>query len=466
LLFELKSFPEFRHLNKERNHVVFDENSSRLLLVDDHLLTVLLNIQSLEEEGLAELRRKHGQTDALEIAVKTMQELVNARVLKPKSTTEPQLTVGIKGHEPRINFMLLNVSMACQLACKYCFAEGGHYGRPEHQTIMSWDVAKAAIDMMDFRDVEGYSIAVGFFGGEPLMNWDVIENSIRYVKQITAEYKLTRVAFNMTTNGIGLTSERAKFLLDNDCRPMISIDGCESTHNSMRPAKASDLNSWKSSVQGYETWLSLGGPPLTVRATITAKDTDVVSMNNLFRGIGFGAINSQLVQTEDPDLKLSLQQLHQFEGQQIALLNDDVTKSTDLRRVFDALRQAHPRTRFCGVGHSGYAVQPNGDIFLCHRFATDDTFKIGHVSRGLDSGVLDRFTGWSTNSSPSCFRCWARHICGGGCYAENYFATGDPVSPNPERCYLTKSMLYHSIEFLVQNSDNIPTLPLQSIPEC
>lgn len=467
MLFEIITFPEFRHLNNERCHVIFDVNSTRLLLVDSLLLSVLLTVNSLDDRGLAELRSVHGSNKETEIAIRTMLELVQVHhVLCPTTASQTTPMAGNWDCNRKIDHILLNVSTACQLRCKYCFAEGGHYGRPDSETIMPWDVARAAIDMLDFRDAEGHNIAVGFFGGEPLINWEIIEKSIHYAKSIAHGYANTRIVFNMTTNGVGLTLERAKFLKEHDCSIMFSIDGCEATHNELRPAKDAEQNSWQSTVQGYNNWLSVGGRALTARATITAKDMDVSSMIDLFRRLGFGAINTQLVQTEDPELKLSIAQLHHYEAHQLSLLTEDISKSTDLQRVFSSLCEGRPRPGFCGVGRSGYAVQPNGDIFLCHRFASDDNFKIGHVFSGVDASELAKHQGWRVNKSLVCSRCWARHICGGGCYAENYFATQDTLSPRPERCYLTKSMLYHAIEFLVQHSEKMPNIPLVSTREC
>jgi len=475
VLFDLQVFPEFRNLNSDKRHVVFDANSTRLLLVDDILLTVLLHTHDLDEVGLAELRLKCGQTEDIERAIKVMQELVQVHmVLKPAST--PYQTAAVHNQtcrakavgqagRPKIGNILLNVSTACQLACRYCFAEGGHYGHPQDERMMPWEVARAAIDMLDFRDVEGHSVALGFFGGEPLLNWSVVEQSIRHVNEVTAGYQHTKVFYNMTTNGVGLTQDRARVLQENKCTIMFSIDGCESTHNNLRPARSGE-NSWQVSVQNYMTWLALGGWPLTARTTITAKDTDLASMHTLLRDLGFGNINTQLVQTEDKDLKLTVEQLHQYTADQVKLLADDVTKSADMQRIFGALLQGRPRLGFCGVGQSGFAVQPNGDMYLCHRFASDDNFKIGHVFRGVDTVELAKHRGWLVSNSLVCSRCWARHICAGGCYAENYVANKDPLSPRPDRCYLTKSMVYHAIEHLVRHSDAVPYFPLQSLPEC
>jgi len=434
MLFDIVTFPEFRHLNSERNHVIFDVNSTRLLLVDHHLLSVLMTVKGIDDRGLTELRSMHGNSVETETAIKTMLELVHVHhVLCPNTIQQNMSQVGEWDCNRNIDHVLLNVSTACQLRCKYCFAEGGHYGRPDSEAMMSWDVARAAIDMLDRRDAEGHSIAVGFFGGEPLMNWEMIEKSIRYANGIANEYVKTKVIFNMTTNGVGLTRERAKFLKEHDCSIMFSIDGCEATHNDLRPAKESEQNSWQSTVQGYNNWLSVGGRALTARATITAKDTSVSPMIDLFRRLGFNSVNTQLVQTEDPELKLSTAQLHQYEAHQLSLLTDDISKATDLQRVFSSLCAGRPRPSFCGVGRSGYAVQPNGDIFLCHRFASDDSFKIGHVYSGVDPNKLAKHQGWRVNNSLVCSRCWARHICGGGCYAENCFATQAPLSPRPER---------------------------------
>lgn len=468
MLFDLVTFPEFRHLNREHLHVVFDVNSTRLLLVDEVLLSVLLNARGFDGEGLEKLRSVPNKAKEVEAAIKVMHELVHVhRLLMPQSAGWSNAsTGGYRARTTKVDYILLNVSTACQLRCKYCFADGGHYGRPNDEQIMSWEVAQAAIDMLDFRDVERHHLAVGFFGGEPLVNWDVVEKSINYVRDITHEYTKTKVVYNMTTNGIGLSVERAQFLKDNDCSVMFSIDGKETTHNVLRPAKAGTINSWQSTVQGYNNWLSVGGRALTARSTVTAKDVDIVSMVDILRGLGFAAVNTQLVQSDDPELRLSVEQLQQYTATQVSFLRDDITKSTDLQRVFTALRAARPRLSFCGVGRSGFAVQPNGDVFLCHRFASDDRFKIGHVFHGVDQDAVAKHQGWRVDNSLVCARCWARNLCGGGCYAENYFATQDPLSPRPERCYITKAMLYHSIEFLAQHSEEVPPIQLTTMSDC
>ena len=128
---------------------------------------------------------------------------------------------------------------------------------------------------------------------------------------------------------------------------------------------------------------------------------------------------------------------------------------------------AQKRTRFCGVGFSGFAVQPNGDVFICHRFASEDNFKIGNVLAGIDETMLDKLTGhWNVHNSPSCSQCWARHLCGGGCYAENYYATGDTLAPCPERCHSVIFMLYHVIENLITKSAGAPVVSLDAASVC
>ncbi len=465
-LFDLKVFPEFRVINDTHQNIVFDVVSTALLQMDDVLLDVAQNAKQLNEQGLKDIHESLSHKYAssrIEASWKALSALVSRRLLQPLSSRSPIIDTSAI----RMNAILLNVAHSCQLACTYCFAEGGHYGRPEQEKVMPWRVAKAAIDMLDFIDEDGYTIAIAFFGGEPLLNWEVVERTIRYAKERAHGFKKTRVIFNMTTNAIGLTPSRAKFLRENDCRPMISIDGGEAIHNMLRPAKDAEKNSWQGTIEGVRHWNDIGGDPLTARATITAKDVDISSMVDLFRGLGFGKVNTQVVQTEDPDLKLSPEQLHLYEFQQLRILHDNLENSDDFQRVYGALRRGRKRNGFCGVGYSSYAVEPNGDIFLCHRFASDAQFQVGNVFAGLDEDKLGQYRGkFNLHESLSCSTCWARHVCGGGCYAENFFSTGDPLTPHPTRCHLTKFMLYHSIEYLALHGENAPLIHLSEMPDC
>ena len=351
--FELQLFPELRHLTQDgKSNILLDINTSRLLEVDDVLLDLLTSVREPETclDDLHGLKARYHEEELLD-AYGVMQDLVDQGILIHQESLRLD-----DADSDESGSILLNLSHACQLSCVYCFADGGDYKRDSTKKIMSWDVAKAAIDFVNSRR-KNRKMTVAFFGGEPLTNWDVIEQVVLYAEDLTREGDKSNVQFSMTTNAIALSSERATFLKQHNCIIMVSIDGGPEIHNRLRPTRDSSIDSWRSTMNGVNSLVAAGYPKPTARATITSLDVDVVGLVSVLRKEGFGKVNTQVVDLPNSHpLSLTHGQLLEYEQQQLGFLEKDLDSSSDLTRIMNDPSRGIRRKRFCGIGVGAWAV--------------------------------------------------------------------------------------------------------------
>ena len=345
----------------------------------------------------------------------------------------------------------LMISQACNLRCVYCYGEGGEYS---NKGYMDFDTAKAAVDWLMENSPEDQSISITFFGGEPLLSFELMEEIVEYANHKALEKKRT-IKYTMTTNGLLINDKVEKFLLEHNIYTQISMDGTKETQ---------DANRYYDNHKGcyddvlYHTESLRKKNKLGVRATISPKDLDLVKNIEHLVLLGFSKVSwanaSNLMNEEDFEkLKLSNHVLmnHFYE----LINNGDFEKAKKYNMITKFLNRIDnptPKLRSCGAGRHMIAVDIKGDIFPCHRFVGIEEFKLGNIKnmKISEANKLPIYQQLGIHHFPECVKCEVQGLCGGACINENYYDTGNITMPSKTQCDYIRSMCKDLIKLYIR----------------
>ncbi|MGQ0446248.1 MAG: radical SAM protein [Beijerinckiaceae bacterium] len=326
---------------------------------------------------------------------------------------------------PPLQTLSLNVAQSCNLACGYCYADGGGFGG--HAKTMSAATARMAVDRLILESHPGSGLVVGFMGGEPFLARDVMYEAVAYATARAGETGHS-VRFSVTTNGTMLTDADIVFLHDHSFQVSISIDGPAETHDRARRTK-SGRGSYARIIDALERMARLGRPRhLSARATVTPRSGDVPAIVDHLIGLSFDSVGVAPVLTSPvPN--------DNYNGEDFSRLLAGMIATG--RRTAEAIHrgQRYPFSNFetamqelhrgthrpypCGAGAAYLSVGANGDMFACHRFIDDPSMRMGHVAAGLDQLSRERhLADRHVDRQEPCRSCWARYLCGGACHHE------------------------------------------------
>lgn len=344
--------------------------------------------------------------------------------------------------------MCLHVSHDCNLRCKYCFAGQGIYGgKPQ---IMSFEVAEAAIDFLIDKSVGRRNLELDFFGGEPLMNFDVVKKTVEYARSLEKEHgKVFR--FTMTTNGVLLNEEIGDFLNKEMNNVVLSLDGRKEVNDAMRP-NAGGKGSYDTIVPKYQAFVQKrGDKDYYVRGTFTKENLDFSQDVLHMAELGFDQVSVEPV-VSDPQLPFSIREedlprvFEEYDRlAKILLERKKAGTGFNFFHFMLDLEQgpcAIKRLRGCGCGNEYAAVDPDGNVFPCHQFVGQPEWKMGSVLTGeYDLESKARFARATVYSKEKCRNCWAKFYCSGGCNANNQQYEGDILKAHTLSCELEKKRL-------------------------
>ena len=344
--------------------------------------------------------------------------------------------------------MCLHVSHDCNLRCRYCFAgQGGYGGTPK---VMSLEVAKAAIDFLIDKSVGRRNLELDFFGGEPLMNFEVVKETVAYARSLEKKHgKVFR--FTMTTNGVLLTDEIADFLNREMNNVVLSLDGRPEVNDAMRP-NAGGKGSYAGIVPKYQRFVAKrGDKDYYVRGTFTKENLDFTEDVLHMASLGFDQISVEPV-VSDPSLPFSIREEdlpRVFEEyDKLAKVILEKKKAGHCFNFFHFMLDldqgpcAIKRLRGCGCGNEYAAVDPDGGVFPCHQFVGQPEWQMGNVLTGeYDLEQKARFAKATVYQKESCRSCWAKFYCSGGCNANNLQYAGDILRAHTLSCELEKKRL-------------------------
>jgi uncharacterized protein len=352
------------------------------------------------------------------------------------------------GENAVVKAMCLHLAHDCNLRCRYCFAGQGPFGGD--RSLMSYRVGKGALDFLIRHSGPRRNVEVDFFGGEPLLNFEVLKGLVDYGRAAAAEAG-KNIKFTVTTNGIVLNDEIAGYLVENGLSVVLSLDGRPSVHDTMRPFPGGkgSYNVAAPNILNFVQEHNFDN--YYVRGTFTRynKDfaADVLHMAELGLKhlsvepvVGGAGEDYSLRESDIPAVNLEYEKLTRQllalrrEGREVDFFhfNIDLEGGPCLKK----------RLSNCGAGNEYIAVTPNGDIYPCHQFVGQQEFKMGDVFSGIyNNDTVSYFQNAYIYNKELCPQCWAKFYCSGGCHANAYFFNDTIYKPYEIGCELMKKRL-------------------------
>ena len=344
--------------------------------------------------------------------------------------------------------MCLNISHDCNLRCEYCFAAQGDFGHG--RKLMPFEVGKAAIDFLIKHSANRHNLELDFFGGEPLMNLDVVKKVVEYARSIEKEHN-KNFRFTMTTNGILLDDDSIDFINREMSNVVLSLDGRKEVNDRLRPT-VNKKGSYDIIVPKYQKLVAeRGDKEYYVRGTFTKYNLDFTDDVMHLNELGFDQISVEPVVT-DPELPYALTEsdlpaiAEEYEKlSKILIERKKNGTSFNFFHFMIDLDQgpcAIKRLRGCSCGNEYVAVTPEGDIYPCHQFVGMDEWKMGSVlDDSIDHKMKKMFSKANIYSKEECADCWAKFYCSGGCNANNMQYNNTIFKPHKLSCALEQKRL-------------------------
>ncbi|MGE5495674.1 MAG: thioether cross-link-forming SCIFF peptide maturase [Burkholderiales bacterium] len=339
----------------------------------------------------------------------------------------------------------LHLAHDCNLRCDYCFAKGGAFaGKRE---LMSADTARAAIDFIAGISGARRNIEIDFFGGEPMLNFEVLKKTVEYARGIEKQ-RGKRFRFTVTTNAYRLTDEMKEYIDGNMDNIVVSIDGRQHVHDAVRK-NAGGSGSYENVVANAKGLLLNRKGEYYIRGTYTADNLDFSRDVLHIADMGFKGVSIEPVVTKG-DKALKPEHLETIFAEYDTLAQEYEKRRKEGRGFtffhFMVDLNAGPclqkRIRGCGAGTEYVAIAPSGDVYPCHQFVGKPEYRLGSVYNGkLNADISKAFDECNIFNIENCSKCWAKYYCSGGCAAANYNINGDIMKPYELGCALQKKRL-------------------------
>jgi uncharacterized protein len=433
-------------------NIVLDINSGAVHLVDDVVYHIL---DSYEENTLEEiidlLKDKYEKNDIIE-AYEEIKLLEEEGVLYSE---EPNISNLNYNEENIVKALCLHVAHDCNLRCSYCFASQGDF--KGDRSLMSLDVGKRALEFLVENSGNRRNLEVDFFGGEPLMNFDVVKELVKYGRGLEEKHN-KHFRFTITTNGVLLDEDKIDFINENMDNVVLSLDGRKEINDNMRKTISGE-GSYDIILPKFKEMVDKrGDKEYYVRGTFTSYNLDFSNDALDFYDKGFKKISIEPVVTS-PEMDYALREEHiapvlkeyeKFSKEYIDIKKKD--KNFLFFHFMIDLKQGPcliKRAVGCGAGSEYMAVTPEGDLYPCHQFVGDEDFKIGNVFEGIsNTKIRERFKKANVYNKSQCRNCWARFYCSGGCHANAYNYHKDIMQPYEIGCEMEKKRIECAISIL------------------
>jgi len=363
--------------------------------------------------------------------------------------------VSPEGRGAVIKALCLHVAHDCNMRCVYCFADAG--GFAGNRSLMPLETGKRAIDFLLEKSGARRNLEVDFFGGEPLMNFDVVKELVLYGREREKEYGKS-IRFTLTTNGLLLDEEKTGFINDHMDNVILSIDGRPEVNDRMRKTTSGEgtyalmIDNLKTFVEARKANIKNGNSSLYyIRGTYTAFNKDFAEDVRHLAELGFENISVEpavtssdrpwaLTEEDLPELFAEYDRLADF-----VLESEKAGSPISFFHFKVDLEQGpciYKRVSGCGAGTSYVAVTPEGDIYPCHQFAGETVYKLGNVHEdSFENKLAPVFEKAHIFSKGECRDCWARYYCSGGCHAAALHCESDLMKPHRLSCALEKKRL-------------------------
>ncbi|MCD8323525.1 MAG: thioether cross-link-forming SCIFF peptide maturase [Clostridiales bacterium] len=440
-------------------NIVLDVNSGAVHVVDDATYEIIALYEGHSKEEIVGQLSAAYPPEELAEAYDEVAQLAADGLLFTEDEYEDYIT-DFKSRPTVVKALCLHIAHDCNLACRYCFAEEGEYhGRRE---LMSFEVGKRALDFLIENSGNRRNLEVDFFGGEPLMNWNVVKELVAYGRE---QEKLhdKNFRFTLTTNGVLLNDEIMEFANREMGNVVLSIDGRKEVNDHMRPFRKGQ-GSYDLIVPKFRKFAeSRHQEKYYVRGTYTHYNLDFSEDVLHLADLGFQQISVEPVVAEDSEAyALREEDLPQLFAEYDKLAAEMVRRKAGGREFnffhFMIDLEGGPcvakRLSGCGSGTEYLAVTPWGDLYPCHQFVGNEDFLMGNVWDGVTrTDIRDEFKSCNVYAKEKCRDCFARFYCSGGCAANSYHFHGNINDAYDIGCALQKKRIECAIMIKAATAD-------------
>ena len=418
-------------------NIVLDTCSGGVHVVDEVAYDMIaLYPEKNREEIVAEMLEKYNDREdvtkeELEFCMDDIEALVAAKKLYTEDTFAPMAGKFKERSGNVVKALCLHVAHTCNLNCSYCFASQGKYHGD--RALMSFEVGKRALDFLIENSGTRRNLEVDFFGGEPLMNWDVVKDLVKYARSVEKEHN-KNFRFTLTTNGVLIDDDVIEFANKEMSNVVLSLDGRKEIHDLTRVDYAGN-GSYEKIVPKFQKLVeSRGGKGYYMRGTFTHANPDFTKDVFHMADLGFTELSMEpVVSSQDDPVALTKEDLEIVKEQYEILATEMIKRKKEGRGItfyhyMIDLTQGpciYKRISGCGSGTEYMAVTPWGDLYPCHQFVGEEEYKLGDIWNGVtNEGIREEFRSCNAYARPECADCWAKLYCSGGCAANAYHATG------------------------------------------
>lgn len=432
-------------------NIVLDICSGSVHVVDEVAYDIIALFEANSREDVLRIAgEKYPEISAEELAecYDQVLELKEAGKLFAEDSFEPmagelkQKTAGV------VKALCLHIAHTCNLNCEYCFASQGKYHG--ERAVMSFEVGKRALDFLIENSGSRRNLEVDFFGGEPLMNFQVVKELVAYARSVEQQ-KGKNFRFTLTTNGILVDDDVIEWANRECSNVVLSLDGRKEIHDRYRVDYAGN-GSWEKIVPKFQKFVEArGGKDYYMRGTFTHANPDFLNDIQQMLDLGFTELSMEPVVCADDDPSALTEEDLPIIMEQYEKLAEKMLEHDKLGKPFTFYHYMidltggpciYKRISGCGSGTEYMAVTPWGDLYPCHQFVGEERFRLGDIWEGVtNTNIQKEFANCNVYAHPECRDCWARLYCSGGCAANAYHATGNVTGVYEYGCKLFKKRM-------------------------
>ena len=424
-------------------NIVLDVCSGSVHVVDDMVYDVITLYEQFNRDEIVKKLPQYPENEIKE-ACEEIEALKEAGQLFTEDVYEDAI-IDFKKRKTVVKALCLHIAHDCNLACKYCFAEEGEYhgGR----SLMSFEVGKKALDFLIANSGSRVNLEVDFFGGEPLMNFQVVKDLVSYGRSKEKEHN-KKFRFTLTTNGMLLGDDVMEFVNKEMANVVLSVDGRRKVHDYMRPTR-NGKGSYDLIIDKFKKMAEMRNQTdYYVRGTFTHYNLDFSRDVLHLADLGFKQISAEpVVALEEQPYAIKQEDLPKL-FEEYDILAKEMVEREKVGKGFNFFHFMidltggpclYKRLSGCGSGTEYLAVTPWGDLYPCHQFVGIEEFKLGNVDTGIEKvELVDEFKLCNVYAKDKCRDCFARFYCSGGCAANSYNFHGNLLDPYDIGCELER----------------------------
>lgn len=447
-------------------NIVLDTFSNSVHKVDDLAYDIIsLYETNSKEEIIDKMLKKYKDDNTVnkqEIldCISDVEELKNSGKLFTKDVYENR-AFDFKKRQTVIKALCLHIAHTCNLNCEYCFASQGKYHG--ERALMSFEVGKRAIDFLIENSGTRHNLEVDFFGGEPLVNFDVVKQIVKYARAQEKKYN-KHFRFTLTTNGMLLNDDVIDFANEEMDNVVLSLDGRKEIHDALRKT-IDGRGSYDIILPKFKKFIEKrGDKSYYVRGTFTHANPDFTKDIFHMADLGFKELSMEPVVCAPNEPYALTEKDLPIIFEQYEILAKEMLKRQKEGRPFTFYHYMldlsggpciYKRLAGCGSGTEYMAVTPWGELYPCHQFVGDKKYSLGDIYKGVtNTEIRDEFKLCNAYARPNCKDCWAKLYCSGGCAANAYHATGSITGTYEYGCKLFKKRIECAIMMKVAEENN------------